>query len=101
MEIFRISALSYAPTARPRVEIALYGKPPQNADFPANGAAGFSRGVRLYGKQFLSVHPPALLRLGQHGRHVTFQLAEIAIPRRLFAEILRLIDGLGPKAALT
>ncbi len=33
-----------------------------------------------------------------HGRHVTFQLAEIAIPRRLFAEILRLIDGLRPKA---
>ena len=36
-----------------------------------------------------------------HGRHVTFQLAEIAIPRRLFAEILRLIDGLRPKAPPT
>ncbi len=24
----------------------------------------------------------------QHGRYVTFRLAEIAIPRRLFAEIL-------------
>ena len=36
-----------------------------------------------------------------HGRYVTFQLAEIAIPRRLFAEILRLIDGLRPKAAPT
>ncbi len=35
----------------------------------------------------------------RHGRYVTFQLAEIAIPRRLFAEILRLIDGLRPKAA--
>ncbi len=35
----------------------------------------------------------------RHGRYVTFQLAEIAIPRRLFAEILRLIDGLRPKPA--
>ena len=35
----------------------------------------------------------------RHGRYVTLQLAEIAIPRRLFAEILRLIDGLRPKAA--
>ena len=32
----------------------------------------------------------------RHGRYVTFQLAEIAIPRRLFANILRLIDGLRP-----
>ncbi len=37
----------------------------------------------------------------RHGRYVTFQLAEVAIPRRLFAEILRLIDGLRPKAAPT
>ncbi len=32
----------------------------------------------------------------RHGRYVTFQLAEVAIPRHLFAEILRLIDGLRP-----
>ena len=31
-----------------------------------------------------------------HGRYVTFQLAEIAISRALFAEILRLIDRLRP-----
>ena len=37
----------------------------------------------------------------RHGRYITFQLAEIAIPRRLFAEILRLIDGLRSKAART
>ncbi len=37
----------------------------------------------------------------RHGRYVTFQLAEVAIPRRLFAEILRLIHGLRPKAAPT
>ncbi len=33
-----------------------------------------------------------------HGRYVTFQLAEVAIPRPLFADILRLIDGLRPAA---
>ena len=31
-----------------------------------------------------------------HGRYVTFQLAEVAVPSALFAEILRLIDGLRP-----
>ena len=42
-----------------------------------------------------------LIKIGakvvRYGRYVTFQLAEIAIPRRLFAEILRLIDGLRPR----
>ena len=37
----------------------------------------------------------------RHGRYVTVQLAEIAIPRRLFADILRLIDGLRPQPAPT
>ena len=32
----------------------------------------------------------------RHGRYVTFQLAEVAIPKGLFAEILRQIDGLRP-----
>jgi hypothetical protein len=31
-----------------------------------------------------------------HGRYITFQLAEVAIPRALFAEILHLIEGLRP-----
>ena len=37
----------------------------------------------------------------RHGRYVTFQMAEIAVPRDLFEEILRLIDGLrrSPPAA--
>ena len=29
-----------------------------------------------------------------HGRYVTFQLAEVAVPRDLFRKILRLIDDL-------
>ncbi len=46
-----------------------------------------------------------LIKIGakvvRHGRYITFQLAEIAIPRRLLAEILRLVGGLRPKAAPT
>ncbi len=37
----------------------------------------------------------------RHGRYVTFQLTEVAIPRPLFAAILYLIDGLRPKPAPT
>ncbi len=33
-----------------------------------------------------------------HGRYVTFQLAEVAVPRDLFREILRLIDDLRPSS---
>ncbi len=46
-----------------------------------------------------------LIKIGakivRHGRYVTFQIAEVAIPRRLFAAILRLIDGLRPQPAPT
>ncbi len=35
-------------------------------------------------------------KVERHGRYVTFQLAEVAIARALFAEILRLIDRLRP-----
>ncbi len=42
-----------------------------------------------------------LIKIGakivRHGRYVTFQLAEVAIPRTLFAGILRRIDRLRPK----
>jgi len=40
-------------------------------------------------------------KIASHGRYVTFQMSEVAIPRRLLAEILRLIDGLRPKPAPT
>ena len=35
-------------------------------------------------------------RLISHGRYVAFQMAEVAVPRMLFAEILRLIAELRP-----
>ncbi len=37
----------------------------------------------------------------RHERYVTFQLAEVAIPLPLFAEILQLIAGLRPRPAPT
>ena len=41
-----------------------------------------------------------LIKIGakvvRHGRYITFQMAEVAISRPLFAEILHLIDGLRP-----
>jgi hypothetical protein len=35
----------------------------------------------------------------RHGRYVTFQFAEVAVPRGLFADILCRIDRLRPKSA--
>ncbi len=44
-----------------------------------------------------------LIKIGakdvRHGRYVTFQLAEVAIPKCLFANILRLIDDLRRRPA--
>jgi len=37
----------------------------------------------------------------RHGRYVTFEFAEAAIPRRLLTVILQLIDGLRPRPAPT
>ncbi len=46
-----------------------------------------------------------LIKIGakvvRHGRYITFQLAKVAIPRSLFANIPRLIDGLQPRPAPT
>ncbi len=35
-------------------------------------------------------------KVARHGCYITFQLSEVAIPISLFANILRLIDGLRP-----
>jgi len=44
-----------------------------------------------------------LIKIGakmvSHSRYVTFQMAELAVPRKLFAEILRLIEGLRARPA--
>ena len=40
-------------------------------------------------------------RIVRHGRYIVFQLAEVAVPRALLAEILRRIDRLRPRPILT
>ena len=40
-------------------------------------------------------------RIVRHGRYAVFQLAEVAVPRALFAEILHRIDRLRPRPLLT
>jgi hypothetical protein len=41
-----------------------------------------------------------LVKIGvTHGRYVIFQMAEVAVPRELFKEILRRIDGLRSRPA--
>jgi hypothetical protein len=39
-------------------------------------------------------------KIVRHGRYITFRMAEVAIPRALFADILRRIDRLRPTPAL-
>ena len=40
-------------------------------------------------------------KIVRHGRYVIFQMAEVAVPRDLFAEILCRIDWLRPNPAPT
>ena len=40
-------------------------------------------------------------KIVRHGRDVTFRLAEVAVPRELFADILRRIDRRRPKTTPT
>jgi len=51
----------------------------------------------------LTTLPEMLIKIGakvvRHGCYVTFQLAEVAVPRELFRKILSLIDDLRPRPA--
>ena len=61
------------------------------------------RGVEPIKDWSLASLKEKLIKIGakivSHGRYVAFQMAEIAIPRNLFAEILRLIAELRPPLA--
>ncbi len=41
------------------------------------------------------------VKVVHHGRYVTFQLAEVAVPRALLGDILRRIDRLRPRLSPT
>ena len=69
----------------------------------ANNLASFMRTLALpkeVAHWSMTTLREKLVKIGakvvRHGRYVTFQLAEVAVPRGLFRKILRLIDGLRP-----
>ena len=53
-----------------------------------------------YGDPTTLCEKPAKIgaRIVHHGRHVVSQLVEVAVPRVLFAEILRRVDQLRPRS---
>ena len=54
-------------------------------------------GANTYSRRFTPPSSvPFVAKLVSHGRYVAFQMAEVAMPRMLFAEILRLIAELRP-----
>ncbi len=95
IEWTRLSCLKFRANAvRPRLHA------------PADNLANFSRTLALP-KEVEHVSPTTLreklVKIGakvvSHGRYVTFQLAEVAVPRELFRKILSLIDDLRPRPA--
>jgi hypothetical protein len=59
------------------------------------GNAGSRREIARH-----EIGPPVIVaRIVTHAQYVTFQMAEVVVPHQLFAEILRLIGGLRPRAA--
>jgi hypothetical protein len=51
---------------------------------------------RLPARRALTLLIKVGAKLVSHGRYIAFQMAEVAVTRRLFAEILRLIAELRP-----
>ncbi len=86
----------------PEKDTAVYRARPTDANGNPTVARGVPEAVEHWS---LTTLREKLIKIGakivRHGRYITFQLAEVAIQRRLFAEILRLIDGLRPKPAPT
>ena len=73
---------------------------------PGGNLGNFMRTLALpdaVGQWSLTSLPEKLIKIGakivRHGRYVTFQMAEVVIPRDLFADILPRIDRLRPPPA--
>ena len=72
--------------------------------FDSSCAAAPSRIIAIDGKMLrqwsMTTLTEKLIKIGakvvSHGRYVAFQMAEVAIPRNLFADILRMIAELRP-----
>ena len=68
-----------------------------DADHPSTGV-NFARRSTAVEQWSLTTLREKLVKIGakivRHGRYIVFQMAEVAIPRDLFADILRRIDRL-------
>ena len=53
--------------------------------------------ARPRGESGAGFRPPLRAKVVSHGRYVIFQMAEVAIARQMFQEILRLIAELRPQ----
>ena len=66
-----------------------------------SGSGHGSKGRKKRWQDDLTTLREKLVKIGarivRHGRYVVFQLAEVAVPRALFVEILRRIDRLRPE----
>jgi hypothetical protein len=72
---------------------------PPRSETPIHGLAKLGAGH--CGKSNSATRPPPEpitdWSLSSHGRYIAFQMAEVAIPRQMFQEILRLIAELRPQ----
>ncbi len=71
---------------------------PSNGGMPQNLLTGLRPLPEEVEHWSLTTLREKLVKIGakvvRHGRYVTFQLAEVAVPRELFRKILSLIDDL-------
>ncbi len=87
----------------PESASAMTGKVDPERSFGAAGKSAYfsssSSAFAPFGSLTTLLEKPVKIgaKVVRHGRYITFQLAEVAIPRALFSEILTLIAGLrGP-----
>jgi hypothetical protein len=70
--------------------------------YSCDAAATLHRSQTLTKEQYSVTHHHTEFeggaRIVRHGRYLVFQLAEVVVPRALFAEILRRVDQLRPKS---
>ncbi len=75
--------------------------PPKNAALSRRTPEGDIGAAANFEHWSLTTLREKLVKIGakvvSHGRYVTFQLAEVAVPRELFRKIPSLIDDLRPR----
>ena len=100
LQAFSTAALARAPSALDlplHPDLVLVAKRGRDLLHQADAAAPATWQLPLAGHDLAREAGKIGARIVRHGRYVVFQLAEVAVPRALFAAILRRIDRLrGP-----